>query len=39
MKLRSQEKLKDVQLRERFENGLDKLGGWKHNPDERTQRI
>jgi hypothetical protein len=26
-------------LRERFENGSDSLGGWKHNPDEHTQRI
>jgi len=26
-------------LRERFENGSVSLGGWKHNPDERTQRI
>jgi hypothetical protein len=26
-------------FRERFKNGVDKLGGWKHNPDERTQRI
>jgi hypothetical protein len=28
-----------LRLRERFVNGADSLGGWKPNPDVRTQRI